>query len=51
MTKSIKERASIAFTQMPEAGKEYIEGYMRGVLMVYEHMKEKEAQQSEKQPA
>ncbi|MDD3230973.1 MAG: hypothetical protein PHE09_17430 [Oscillospiraceae bacterium] len=48
--KSIRERTTIAFTKLPQTGKEYIEGYMRGVLMAYEHMKE-EAQQPEKQPA
>ncbi|MCH4239508.1 MAG: hypothetical protein LKF71_04485 [Oscillospiraceae bacterium] len=39
--KPIKERTAIAFTKLPQAGKDYMEGYMRGVLMAYEHMREK----------
>lgn len=50
-SQEIRERTAIAFTKLPQAGKDYIEGYMRGLLMAYEHMNEKETQQPEKQSA
>lgn len=51
-SQAIMERTATAFVKIPaSSGKEYVEGFARGVLMAYEHMKEKETQQSEKQPA
>lgn len=49
--KPIKERAAVAFAKLPEIGKEYIEGYMRGVLMAYEHISEKAAVVAEQKSA